>query len=253
MNEDNVYEETTPAESTIAVSNVGEGRNDAEKKDCSIPGKFKDVDALARAYEALQAEFTRRSQRLKELERKTENSAENGAAYTGAEKLRKNALARKKEAKRFDEFLATTEEIGSGESKTAMAEPIEERPLEDAAVNRQNMENEGAVYASSVAADSVKEGLEDGKETEEKEGMAQSVAMGEGVTLSSEELYKQVCGDEALRLRIIGEYLASIGKVGAPLMVGGTGAMVTPPQRAKNIVSAGDMALQYFKQQKIKE
>lgn len=31
-------------------------------------GKFKDADALMRAYEALEAEFTRRSQRLKELE-----------------------------------------------------------------------------------------------------------------------------------------------------------------------------------------
>ena len=32
------------------------------------PGKFKDVQALADAYKALEAEFTRRSQRLKELE-----------------------------------------------------------------------------------------------------------------------------------------------------------------------------------------
>ena len=32
-------------------------------------GKFKDVDALLEAYSSLEAEFTRRSQRLKELER----------------------------------------------------------------------------------------------------------------------------------------------------------------------------------------
>ena len=35
--------------------------------------KFKSVDALARAYGALEAEFTRRSQRIKELEKTVEN------------------------------------------------------------------------------------------------------------------------------------------------------------------------------------
>ena len=39
-----------------------------EKQAPAILKKFKDVDALARAYEALQSEFTRRSQRLKQLE-----------------------------------------------------------------------------------------------------------------------------------------------------------------------------------------
>lgn len=38
----------------------------------AVPGKFKSVDALLRAYNSLQAEFTRRSQRLKELERERE-------------------------------------------------------------------------------------------------------------------------------------------------------------------------------------
>ena len=34
----------------------------------ALPGKFKSVDALVQAYEALEAEFTRRSQRLRALE-----------------------------------------------------------------------------------------------------------------------------------------------------------------------------------------
>lgn len=42
---------------------------EADKKDAATElGKFKDVAALKQAYEALEAEFTRRSQRLKELE-----------------------------------------------------------------------------------------------------------------------------------------------------------------------------------------
>ena len=52
----------------------------------SVLGKFKDVDALAKAYGSLQAEFTRRSQRLKELERQAENFNAQ-TEKSGAEKL----------------------------------------------------------------------------------------------------------------------------------------------------------------------
>lgn len=50
---------------------------DAERAPDSVPdlGKFKSVEALARAYRELEAEFTRRSQRLKALEEKAEPSA----------------------------------------------------------------------------------------------------------------------------------------------------------------------------------
>ncbi len=43
---------------------------EAEQKDTAAqkPGKFESVDALLNAYKSLEAEFTRRSQRLKELE-----------------------------------------------------------------------------------------------------------------------------------------------------------------------------------------
>ena len=40
----------------------------AESKEELLAGKFKSVDALVRAYGELEAEFTRRSQRLKALE-----------------------------------------------------------------------------------------------------------------------------------------------------------------------------------------
>ena len=68
---ENVYEKTEGTGEGIEMEN-------GAKEDCrtsapTVPTKFKDVDALVRAYEALQSEFTRRSQRLKELERKAEN------------------------------------------------------------------------------------------------------------------------------------------------------------------------------------
>lgn len=62
--EENVYEKTEQAQT--AEAEEGRGATDL--------GKFKDVDALMKAYNALQAEFTRRSQRLRALESAADNS-----------------------------------------------------------------------------------------------------------------------------------------------------------------------------------
>ncbi|MDE7300686.1 MAG: hypothetical protein K2N47_00805, partial [Clostridia bacterium] len=54
---------------------------EAEVKEAATElGKFKDVKALMEAYSALEAEFTRRSQRLKELEANKEQSTPAEAA-----------------------------------------------------------------------------------------------------------------------------------------------------------------------------
>ena len=122
--EENVYEETTLTEETTAVSNGGEDRKEAAQQASTVLGKFKDVDALARAYGSLQAEFTRRSQRLKELEKMAENfeKSEKTAARSGAEKLRKNAKARNEETKQFDEFMAKTVEVSALETEEKRAD-----------------------------------------------------------------------------------------------------------------------------------
>ena len=61
---DNVYVETEAAHTAEAEKQEG----------ATAIGKFKDVDALMKAYNALQAEFTRRSQRLRALENAVDNS-----------------------------------------------------------------------------------------------------------------------------------------------------------------------------------
>ncbi|MGN1060206.1 MAG: hypothetical protein ACI4QN_00585 [Candidatus Coproplasma sp.] len=65
-----------------ATANTAE----AEKKEeiAAGPKKFKDVQALVDAYTALEAEFTRRSQRLKELEANKEQVAPAQAASAQA-------------------------------------------------------------------------------------------------------------------------------------------------------------------------
>ena len=73
---------------------------EAEKgnKAAAVLGKFKDVQTLMQAYTDLEAEFTRRSQRLKELESGNKAQAQpDGAAEASSqsneEELIKNALS----------------------------------------------------------------------------------------------------------------------------------------------------------------
>ncbi len=228
--EENVYDETTRTEETMAVS---------EERASTVPEKFKDVDALVRAYGSLQAEFTRRSQRLKELERRVENfeRGASGVPASGAEKLRKNALARKAETRQFDQFVAEATGI-------ALSEPQENAPVQHPELQEQQpsmigadgarIEENGGTMAemnASEAADTAREG--EGK--------------GDGERV---DLYEQVCRNEEVRLKIVGEYLTSLGRRSAPLMTGGTGLTVTPPQKPRSISEAGNMALLYFKKPK---
>ncbi len=121
----------------------------------SALGKFKDAEALMRAYRELEAEFTRRSQRLKALEE---------AARTGGE-------------------------------------------------------------ASAPQAPQEGGGAEDG-----------------------EALYAAAVQNEAVRKRIVGDYLESLR--GVPLMAGGGAPVRAPARRISSIGEAGTLALGYLRNHK---
>ena len=55
------------AEAEVASVQAGDRKAEAPAQ-AALPEKFRSVDALVKAYEALEAEFTRRSQRLRALE-----------------------------------------------------------------------------------------------------------------------------------------------------------------------------------------
>lgn len=257
--EENICVKTEGTEEKVVMEN---GAKDCCQENASaVPSKFKDVDALARAYSALQSEFTRRSQRLKELERKVENLEGDAEARSGAEKLRKNAQLRKEEMRRFDSFVAETERVAMKQDVDAstLEEPTKEQPLMNA-LGAENSENGDTMVEVKPSAETLarkNDGVGEEVKTEVAIGDLQrqarggegqtSVAGNESIAAPSETLYAQVCRDEGVRLRIIGEYLSSLGKSNAPLMTGGAGAFTTPPFRATNITEAGNMALLYFK------
>ena len=181
-------------------------------------GKFKDVNALMQAYTALQAEFTRRSQRLKRYEKEEENQA------------RASAVAEKGVAE--SEGTDASALCGQGPDST------EEESV--AQVNEEGVQKTDDIIRAETAAQN-----QTNTATNDK-GMAFEKSVAEQQTPS---LYEQVMASEEVRLKVIGDYLSSLGKSGAPLLVGGKGVMQTPPKRPNSISDAGKMALEYLKTQ----
>lgn len=128
------------------------------KEGSATPKKFKDADALARAYGALEAEFTRRSQRIKVLEKELADvrSKTVGLGDSGAEKLKKNAEARRTATREFDKFVRGLEskedaEVSlNGEANVARAAAESTFDEPDDAVAVEKTEGESSVAARRI-------------------------------------------------------------------------------------------------------
>ena len=251
----------------ICVEFVQPNGAEAQEKEESGLGKFKDVDALLKAYGCLQAEFTRRSQRLKELEREAENRrkaeklSEEGAKPSGVEKLLKMAKVRKEESVEFDAFVEEIErENGKTQAKEVREIADRESETEGAGmrINASEVENGEVESGKQTEFDvaekaqnvSVKGEETTAMQTERNGSSVQSVKQSEQI--SSCDLYNLAMKDEGVRLKIIGDYFSSLKKNGAPLTVGGAGAPVAPPLKARSINDAGNLALKWFQKEKVK-
>lgn len=222
-------------------------------RESALPPKFKDVRALADAYNALQAEFTRRCQRLKELEKNEEN-------------LRKGERETENE-----------EKTASGDTLCRSAAETEDRDAakaENRSQAAENEENKGEECPKSGACKGESDDAPCGKQTEKAvslcESDAERTACGdvemniENETVKTSEgqgenkqqprtaaekqgATEETTVSESVRLKIIGEYLSSLKRGGAPLARGGEGTAATPPKKAASIEDAGKMALRFFK------
>ena len=215
MEKDNVLvEEQLKTEREEQVSHL----EAKDKNGSTVLKKFKDENALSQAYGALEAEFTRRSQRLKALEKEF--------AKLQAEKLDKDG-----------EREENTPEVGQTASlneKESFVEPANGSLVGDEGTQKESLGEE--LEKRLLDGADVFEG--DAKVSAEK-GIAQ--------TVSDEEIYKRASGNEEIRLKIIGDYFASLKKSGAPLLRGGQGTIVAPASKASSLTQAADMALRYFK------
>lgn len=264
---------------TQSIAAGEDGKKDEEK---AILGKFKSVDALTKAYGALEAAFTKKSQELATMKQRVEGLKK---ADLGVEKLRKNACLRRQREKEFNVFLrelSGRDEEGLAENSVLAAEDLEKQGeksgrkanapvgevftdkadryelneeksgeilvdmLDDGLKNNRTERLEKPLFSDGVgekACRSKKDSLENVSCVQEKKG----VAKGKDAGFSEEDLYQAVLQNEEVRLKIIGEYLSSIGKKSAPLCTGGVGTLALPPKKAKTVHEAGGMALRYFK------
>ncbi len=248
-NKENVYEEKIPQTEQALCGKVEEGS--------TVLGKFKDVSALERAYSALQAEFTRRSQRLKTLESalkgKTDNFVGESGQDDGVEKLRAVAAKKREEGKEFQKFVT---ELEQNAQKTDCGQ-VDKEPVLQSADESASIALDDATL-SGVEGDGVKANQSDKsnllRESDDENfnrlpslGNSENLAGVAAQTVySSDALYEAVKKDESARMRIIGDYLASIRRSDAPLMKGGGNLSVTPAIKAKTISDAGTMALRLF-------
>ncbi len=231
---------------TEAACKAEEGLQEAvpDKEASTVLGKFKDVDALARAYESLQAEFTRRSQRLRTLEKEAENFKRLEES-SGAEKLRKTAKTRRETAKKFDEFVTEVSCSAQKEKPTPFKEAAVAAQTADGGVKPTQERVKVAQEEASLATPT--QGQRAAEPPIGYGGESSSAVKNEGEPVTGETLYQRASANEEVRLRIVGEYLASLGKSGVPLTGGSVGVAVTPPSRARSVGQAGDMALLYFR------
>lgn len=232
----------------------------------ALPPKFKDVNALAEAYNALQAEFTRRCQRLKELETRAQKFSEADRKQPD-NKPKSDAEGGVHAAIGEDKALHYPTDGGIGtvsdsENENHGAANAEMTFVGKDKENREAAETfgkdgENAALRDSAAADGKQRGerIADSKKT-----VSGNFAAGETAENTAGNAFGNTSGnfgtggnaaemkiDEQTRLKIIGEYLSSLRKNDAPLLRGGAGTFGTPPVRATSLEEAGAMALRAFK------
>ena len=175
-------------------------------------GKFKDVKSLLNAYNALQSEFTRRCQRVKELER--ENS------QVKKEQSLSDSLidGREWERKAFLEIFPDAEEDLMSLYDTALYSDDSKGWL-------------GRAYLKKLT-----------KNYEDKINYFNSIDYVKNAVNSNEELKNQ----------IIKEYLSEIenSKPAIKLISGNGLATVSPPSTPKSLADAGNLARQIFEKSK---
>ena len=195
------------------------------KADSGLPEKFKSVHALAEAYNALQAEFTRRCQRLRELEARADNLSrgekadeENGSSKNGS----------------------GGKAAAGCEEKTAPVNPPDNAQSPAHALKNDSKDSEQE--NGETRSESVRESESAGEKTDGNAGGNEATDVS-GVDAEA----KEESVSEQTRLKIIADYLSSLKKNAAPLVRGGAGTLSTPPARPASIEEAGRMALRHFR------
>lgn len=224
------------------------GRVRPEMYESAPLGKFKSVDALLQAYNSLQAEFTRRSRRLRELEGKlAENAATAPAGRDEETAPVEKALGAAGQAENAFAPVAGT---GGTAAPAGGETPAEDAPAEEAgkqAAARESACGQCGPDMASAARDAGMAGLEQGeaavpggaaRHAAGAQGGPESGGAREGGTTEKAQGAVPVAAIEEAVERAVRRAAASMPY----LMPGGSAFAAAPPRRIGSIEEAGRLA-----------
>ncbi|MDR3263477.1 MAG: hypothetical protein LBT30_04125 [Clostridiales bacterium] len=191
-------------------------------------GKFKSAETLLKAYNSLEAEFTKRSQRLKELEKTLNEPVPNVQAYTEAKD-------------------------GSTKQPTELAKPFGGRGdwvkrVEEFVNNNPKARAYAADITGEILRGAVSFSDENGLLDAYHRVLARNYTEPEKLTENGEFMEKYVYNNAAVKDKIITEYLDGLKSVNLPKFVGKGGDMtVLPPKKPKSLEEAGRLAERFLK------
>ncbi|MCL2369964.1 MAG: hypothetical protein FWC80_01870 [Firmicutes bacterium] len=188
------------------------------KDDTSILlGKFDSVDALLEAYGNLEREFTRKSQRLAELEdNKGKMAKEDNASLDNCDEV----------AERSDE----------GNRETVEAQPKEEKEQDEMRTAASRNESEALGDSPSIPNNSPAQNQVEDLTGEQREATGTDTPQ----DLSEDMLLELALSTDSIRDKIIDDYLHSLAaNNGVRILSGRIGAMpLTPLERPKTLREA---------------
>ena len=224
------------------------GRVRPEMYESAPLGKFKSVDALLQAYNSLQAEFTRRSRRLRELEGKL---AENAAtAPAGGDEETAPVEKALGAAGQAENAFAPVAGTGGMAAPAGGETPAEDAPAEEAgkqAAARESACGQCGADMASAARDAGMAGLEQGeaavpggaaRHAAGAQGGPESGGAREGGTTEKAQGAVPVSAIEEAVERAVRRAAASMPY----LMPGGSAFAAAPPRRIGSIEEAGRLA-----------
>ena len=224
------------------------GRVRPEMYESAPLGKFKSVDALLQAYNSLQAEFTRRSRRLRELEGKL---AENAAtAPAGGDEETAPVEKALGAAWQAENAFAPVAGTGGTAAPAGGETPAEDAPAEEAgkqAAARESACGQCGADMASAARDAGMAGLEQGeaavpggaaRHAAGAQGGPESGEAREGGTTEKAQGAVPVSAIEEAVERAVRRAAASMPY----LMPGGSAFAAAPPRRIGSIEEAGRLA-----------
>lgn len=191
-------------------------------------GKFADVDSLLNAYNRLESEFTKRSQRLRELEREVELIKEQSAGRAESEVVQ-------------DETGSAAEERASADS-----ESFDEGGLTRETERFLKDNPEAARFAEDIIAKIDLGGrLEGGFLYRAYVGVLKDMLKREREKITDDFILSRAIDTESIRDEIIRGYLAEVYSAKRECLLTGSGgeSVIAPPIKPSTITEAGKMAV----------